>query len=177
MSTEHTWLTIWPFRLRVLSLFVDTSRRMSWNSIHVCRTAGSPLTAWRSPVDQLAKRATHICHLLRCLLSTTTRTEYMFRHASCDLSAARILSSCLFRPSLVNHDSGHAGKCIMMSRLQYCAYPGQAVEKRISFSYSYSQAVRVGDRIERAGQGMQHLFCSDIACLLRSSGDWDTQTG
>jgi hypothetical protein len=45
---------------------------------------------------------------------------------------------------------------------------GQAVEKRISFSYSYSQAVRVDDRIERAGQGMQHLFCSDIAWLLRS---------
>ncbi|KAL5610609.1 hypothetical protein FOBRF1_006726 [Fusarium oxysporum] len=38
-----------------------------------------------------------------------------------------------------------------MSHLKYYAYEGQGVEKRINFSYS--QAVRVGDRIECSGQG------------------------
>ncbi|KKK17553.1 hypothetical protein P175DRAFT_0517062 [Aspergillus ochraceoroseus IBT 24754] len=38
-----------------------------------------------------------------------------------------------------------------MSHLQYYAYEGQGVEKR--HRYHYSQAVRVGDRIECAGQG------------------------
>ncbi|KAH6713723.1 L-PSP endoribonuclease family protein [Leptodontidium sp. MPI-SDFR-AT-0119] len=38
-----------------------------------------------------------------------------------------------------------------MSHLQYFAYKGQGEEKRVKFSYA--QAVRVGDRIECAGQG------------------------
>jgi enamine deaminase RidA (YjgF/YER057c/UK114 family) len=38
-----------------------------------------------------------------------------------------------------------------MSHLKYYAYDGAGVEKRTLFSYS--QAVRVGDRIECAGQG------------------------
>lgn len=38
-----------------------------------------------------------------------------------------------------------------MSHLQYYAYPGVGVENRKH--YSYSQAVKVGDRIELAGQG------------------------
>lgn len=38
-----------------------------------------------------------------------------------------------------------------MSHLQYYAYEGAGVEKRQLFSYS--QAVRIGDRIECAGQG------------------------
>jgi hypothetical protein len=40
---------------------------------------------------------------------------------------------------------------VNMSHLQYYAYPGVGVEKRQKFRYS--QAVRVGDRIECAGQG------------------------
>jgi hypothetical protein len=39
-----------------------------------------------------------------------------------------------------------------MSHLQYYAYPGVGVNKQKKFRYS--QAVRVGDRIECAGQGM-----------------------
>lgn len=39
-----------------------------------------------------------------------------------------------------------------MSHLQYYAYEGVGVNNRAK--YSYSQAVRVGDRIECAGQGM-----------------------
>ena len=38
-----------------------------------------------------------------------------------------------------------------MSHLQYFAYPGAGVDKRKNFKYS--QAVRVRDRIECAGQG------------------------
>lgn len=38
-----------------------------------------------------------------------------------------------------------------MSHLEYYAYPGVGVENRKH--YSYSQAVKVGDRIELAGQG------------------------
>ena len=38
-----------------------------------------------------------------------------------------------------------------MSQLQYYAYKGQGEAKRIKFSYA--QAVRVGNRIECAGQG------------------------
>ncbi|KAF4420621.1 RutC family protein [Colletotrichum fructicola] len=38
-----------------------------------------------------------------------------------------------------------------MSHLKFFAYEGQGVEKQQKFSYS--QAVRVGDRIECAGQG------------------------
>ncbi|KAH7347165.1 Endoribonuclease L-PSP/chorismate mutase-like protein [Plectosphaerella cucumerina] len=41
-----------------------------------------------------------------------------------------------------------------MSHLKYYAYDGAGVEKRTLFSYS--QAVRVGDRIECAGQGGWH---------------------
>lgn len=43
-----------------------------------------------------------------------------------------------------------------MSHLQYFAYKGQGEEKRVKFSYA--QAVRVGDRIECAGQGMIFHF-------------------
>jgi hypothetical protein len=39
-----------------------------------------------------------------------------------------------------------------MSHLQYYAYPGVGVNNQKKFRYS--QAVRVGDRIECAGQGM-----------------------
>ncbi|OIW28737.1 L-PSP endoribonuclease family protein [Coniochaeta ligniaria NRRL 30616] len=38
-----------------------------------------------------------------------------------------------------------------MSHLKYYAYEGQGVEKQQKFSYS--QAVRIGDRIECSGQG------------------------
>lgn len=41
-----------------------------------------------------------------------------------------------------------------MSHLKYYAYEGQGVEKLQKFSYS--QAVRLGDRIECSGQGKQH---------------------
>ncbi|KAK4235435.1 hypothetical protein C8A03DRAFT_17819 [Achaetomium macrosporum] len=41
-----------------------------------------------------------------------------------------------------------------MAHLQYYAYKNIGVEKREKFSYS--QAVRVGDRIECAGQGGWH---------------------
>lgn len=58
---------------------------------------------------------------------------------------------------------------VTMSTLQYYAYPDQGV--RLREKSSYSQAVRVGDRIECAGQGMifrQHssnfpLFFSRLA--------------
>ena len=40
---------------------------------------------------------------------------------------------------------------LIMSHLQYYAYPGFG-EKQVK-DFSYSQAVRVGDRIECAGQG------------------------
>lgn len=39
-----------------------------------------------------------------------------------------------------------------MSHLQYFAYEGKGVEQQAKFRYS--QAVRVGDRIECAGQGL-----------------------
>jgi hypothetical protein len=42
-----------------------------------------------------------------------------------------------------------------MSHLKYYAYEGQGVRNRINFSYS--QAVRVGDRIECSGQGRYNL--------------------
>jgi len=42
-----------------------------------------------------------------------------------------------------------------MSTLQYYAYPDHGV--RLREKNSYSQAVRVGDRIECAGQGMTSL--------------------
>lgn len=40
---------------------------------------------------------------------------------------------------------------IKMSHLQYYAYPG--VGERNKTNFRYSQAVRIGDRIECAGQG------------------------
>jgi hypothetical protein len=40
-----------------------------------------------------------------------------------------------------------------MSHLQYYAYKDIGVEKQVKFRYS--QAVRLGDRIECAGQGMK----------------------
>ena len=42
-----------------------------------------------------------------------------------------------------------------MSHLQYYAYEGVGTRNRAKFSYS--QAVRVGDRIECAGQGTSPL--------------------
>ncbi|KAH6972314.1 Endoribonuclease L-PSP/chorismate mutase-like protein [Ilyonectria sp. MPI-CAGE-AT-0026] len=47
-----------------------------------------------------------------------------------------------------------------MSHLKYYAYEGQGVEKLQKFSYS--QAVRIGDRIECAGQGGWHPITGEF---------------
>lgn len=73
-----------------------------------------------------------------------------------------------------------------MSHLQFFAYEGQGVEKPKSFSYS--QAVRVGDRIECSGQGelahntlppKAHLLPvpSKVRLTLSIEGGWDPITG
>lgn len=64
-----------------------------------------------------------------------------------------------------------------MSHLQYYAYKGQGEKKRKQ--YSYNQAVRVGDRIECAGQGTYALlqFTSVEHMTYQFSGGWDPKTG
>lgn len=49
-----------------------------------------------------------------------------------------------------------------MSHLQYFNYKG--VGERNRKNYKYSQAVRIGDRIECAGQGtsLSHQFTKDV---------------
>lgn len=59
-----------------------------------------------------------------------------------------------------------------MADLPYYAYDG--VGKLNQEKFRYSQAVRVGDRIECAGQGMVHTYISDTA---NNSGGWNPQTG
>jgi len=56
-----------------------------------------------------------------------------------------------------------------MSPLQYFSYPG--VGQRNLRSYGFSQAVRVGDRIECAGQGTKYsaLFSHRLAINQRLS--------
>lgn len=48
-----------------------------------------------------------------------------------------------------------------MSHLQYYAYEGVGVRNRNTFRYS--QAVRIGDRIECAGQGQNSQTLQSIA--------------
>ena len=50
-----------------------------------------------------------------------------------------------------------------MSHLKYYAYKG--VGERQQANFRYSQAVRVGDRIECAGQGKKCYICMNIASL------------
>ncbi len=69
-----------------------------------------------------------------------------------------------------------------MSNLQYYAYPGVGPIRREQFSYN--QAVRIGDRIECAGQGTTVSLSLSPSCTLRSNsqlihsiGGWDCQSG
>ncbi|KAK1543798.1 endoribonuclease L-PSP [Colletotrichum paranaense] len=73
-----------------------------------------------------------------------------------------------------------------MSHLQFFAYEGQGVERQKR--YSYSQAVRVDDRIECSGQGelshhilppKAHLLPipSKLRLTLFTEGGWDPITG
>lgn len=66
-----------------------------------------------------------------------------------------------------------------MSHLQYYAYKG--VGERNLANFAYNQAVRIGDRIECAGQGksvLSNLNSLITECLLTSSqGGWDPETG
>lgn len=69
-----------------------------------------------------------------------------------------------------------------MSHLQYYNYEG--VGKRNQETFRYSQAVRIGDRIECAGQG-KLIPCSTLLPIHPSSlttgtlllGGWDPKTG
>jgi enamine deaminase RidA (YjgF/YER057c/UK114 family) len=65
-------------------------------------------------------------------------------------------------------------KSKIMSQLQYYAYKGQGEEKRVKFHYS--QAVRVGDRIECAGQGKITPPSKNLL-LTAITGGWDPSTG
>lgn len=60
-----------------------------------------------------------------------------------------------------------------MADLQYYAYDG--VGKRNQEKFRYSQAVRVGDRIECAGQGMGQTL--HPTRLTTRTGGWNPQTG
>lgn len=63
-----------------------------------------------------------------------------------------------------------------MSHLKYYAYEGQGAEKLQKFSYS--QAVRISDRIECSGQGKQHTcLILPLSHLTRNSGGWHPITG
>ncbi|CAG7937713.1 unnamed protein product [Penicillium salamii] len=67
-----------------------------------------------------------------------------------------------------------------MSHLQYFSYKGVGETNRQKFKYS--QAVRIGDRIECAGQGEQLLviyFCLFFSSFADSSGTggWNRETG
>lgn len=66
-----------------------------------------------------------------------------------------------------------------MSHLQYFAYKGVGEHNRRK--YKYSQAVRVGDRIECAGQGTPHFpkipSLPTVKTLIKIKGGWDPQTG
>lgn len=53
-----------------------------------------------------------------------------------------------------------------MSHLTYYNYPG--VGERNAQNFKYSQAVRIGDRIECSGQGTHHLNSHYIHCINQS---------
>jgi enamine deaminase RidA (YjgF/YER057c/UK114 family) len=63
-----------------------------------------------------------------------------------------------------------------MSHLQYFSYPGVGERNRQKFKYN--QAVRIGDRIECAGQG-EPLFYFTNASRTETyvTGGWDRETG
>jgi enamine deaminase RidA (YjgF/YER057c/UK114 family) len=62
-----------------------------------------------------------------------------------------------------------------MAHLQYSSYKG--VGERILKTYGYSQAVRVGDRIECAGQGQSQLASTLISRADDWIGGWHPETG
>lgn len=62
-----------------------------------------------------------------------------------------------------------------MAHLQYSSYPGIGEQK--SKAYGYSQAVRVGDRIECSGQGTPTASNNAIFPLTLLAGGWDPKTG
>lgn len=64
-----------------------------------------------------------------------------------------------------------------MSHLQYFSYKGVGERNRQNFKYS--QAVRIGDRIECAGQGEQSPWLYGLLYLLNSPviGGWNRETG
>ena len=74
--------------------------------------------------------------------------------------------ACPLRSKYPTHHS------VTMSTLQYYAYPEQGV--RLREKSSYSQAVRVGDRIECAGQGMicRHHYSNGPIPFLSWSSTW-----
>jgi enamine deaminase RidA (YjgF/YER057c/UK114 family) len=63
---------------------------------------------------------------------------------------------------------------IIMSHLQYYSYKGFGEDKRKELWYN--QAVRVGDRIECAGQGIYIPELRTTQRLTRSIGGWDPIT-
>ena len=76
------------------------------------------------------------------------------------------------RPYLINHT---------MSHLTYYNYDGVGTHNRDKFHYS--QAVRIGDRIECSGQGTVYFslihhstHCTNIL-LMNQTGGWDPKTG
>lgn len=62
-----------------------------------------------------------------------------------------------------------------MSHLQYYAYEGVGVRNRNTFRYS--QAVRIGDRIECAGQGKNSQALQSSANSHWVLGGWDPENG
>lgn len=63
-----------------------------------------------------------------------------------------------------------------MSQLQYYTYPDYGF--RLRETYSYNQAVRVGDRIECSGQGIMSLLLLFVLHMVDpSSGGWNPTSG
>ena len=81
--------------------------------------------------------------MLNRLCSSFDHFNRTFNHCSSTPSTAQSNSHLYINIALYT--------IVNMSHLQYYAYPGVGVENRQKFRYS--QAVRVGDRIECAGQG------------------------
>lgn len=61
-----------------------------------------------------------------------------------------------------------------MSHLQFYAYPGYG--ENAQKELRYSQAVRVGDRIECAGQGRKDTQINRLQLLTGGPGGWDPAT-